>query len=663
MLFAILFAALSISVGISILYRINFADNILAKVIFGLPTGIIVASFILLALYAINGHFDNTIFYLTLAITFLISLALLYPFKFGRLSWYGSEKSKRDKEAFKKVIAWSIIVYAIIAFVLISSLYMKDGTLYCIGPAICSDLMYHIGIGNSLIYTPFPPRYLFTLNTTNIFPFISDFYTATLIKYGIGLRWAVLLPDLMLFFSAVVGVALLTYKVTKNVFISVATLFIFWFGSDYMMGIILYSLGSVTSLIPNMLEPLSVALGSYGASLTGFSAILSSAQVIVSNWTSIMYQMLLQQRDFVLGLPIGIMALYAIYLICFEKFRFSKSELIFLGIIIGTLPLVHPVTMEVVAAVGLFAFAYALFDKKRRKEIAYEFVLILIPVICLAVPQLLYMAHQKLATGWYRFIYQSFMPAAGNIFTSVLYSVLNIAVYWFEMVGIPLILAVIGFKLAPRRIRIMFIPFLLLWIFITVYAVQPNPVDSNKIFVYIFLIMSILASYPLLWLYNRKSLLVKVAAIVIIASISLNFAFVYRYWAMSPLPWITNAAFNATNFILQNTNQSAIFAVSNNESLLQVVSSLDHRQTLISIEFYVSMDEYTYPLQSLNSINAQIFGYGNCSVIKQYNISYIFYQEVNSSGERVFENHNFQLIYNTADPLRNRVIAIYKVIC
>ena len=203
----------------------------------------------------------------------------------------------------------------------------------------------------------------------------------------------------------------------------------------------------------------------------------------------------------------------------------------------------------------------------------------------------------------------------------------------------------------------------LLWVFITVYAVQPNPTDSNKIFVYIFLMMSILASYPLLWLYNRKSLLVKAAAIVIIASISLNFAFVYRYWAMSPLPWITSTAFNATNFILQNTNQSAIFAVSNNESLLQVVSSLAHRQTLISVEPYVAMDEYTYPLQQLNSINAQIFEYGNCTAIREYNISYVFYQESNVSGEKVFENSDFKLLYNTTDQLRNRVIAVYKAVC
>jgi hypothetical protein len=244
-----------------------------------------------------------------------------------------------------------------------------------------------------------------------------------------------------------------------------------------------------------------------------------------------------------------------------------------------------------------------------------------------------------------------------------IYGVFNIVIYWLEMIGIPLIIAIIGFKMAPKKVKALFIPFFLLWIFITVYAVQPNPTDSNKIFVYIFLFISILAGYPLLWIYKRKTLLAKAAVIVIIASINLNFAFIYYYWVQSPLPWTTSAAFNTTSFILENTNQSAIFAVSNNESLLQVVSSLAHRQTLISVEPYVEMDEYTYPLQQLDNINAQIFEYGNCTAIRDYNISYIFYQASNASGEKVFENSNFKLVYNTTDPLRNRVITIYKVIC
>ncbi|MEM4097900.1 MAG: hypothetical protein QXS81_04355 [Candidatus Micrarchaeaceae archaeon] len=663
MLLALLFIVLSALLGVGILSRIDFAEGAIAKFAFGLPVGMIISSFILLVLYIANGYFDNTIFYLTLIVLALTSIALFYPFKLDKFSIYGAGKGKKERKSLRNLIVWSSIVYAIIAFVLLSSLYMKNGTLYCLGPAICSDLMYHIGIGNSLIYTHFPPKYLFTINATNVFPFMSDFYTAVLIKFGLSLQWAVLLPDLMLFFSSVLGTGFLAYKITKNVFIAAAALFIFWFGSDYFMAIILYSLSSVSSLVPNVLPPLSTFLGGYGVSATGVGAILGSAQFIVSGWTSIIYQMLLPQRDFVMGMPIGIMLIYAIYLIAFEKVRFNKKELVFMGIMAGILPLVHPVTLEVIGFVGVFAFAYMLNDKKLRKQAVYEFLIILIPVICLATPQLAYMTHQKLAAGWYRFVYQSFIPATGNVFLSAAYGIINILVYWVEMIGIPLILAIIGLKFAPKKTKILFVPFLMLWIFITVFAVQPNPTDSNKIFVYIFLIISILAAYPLHWLYRRKALLAKIATIATIASVSLNFAFIYRYWALSPLPWITSSAFNAVTFILHNTNQSAIFAVSNNYSLLQTVSSLAHRQTIISIEPYVAMDEYTYPLRLLDSVNAQVFENGNCSVIREYNISYIFYQESNASDEKVFENSNFVKLYNTTDNLRNRVIAIYKAIC
>ncbi|MGC8710603.1 MAG: hypothetical protein ACP5RF_03290 [Candidatus Micrarchaeia archaeon] len=663
MLLAILFMTLSLLVGVSILSRISFADTLLAKLAFGFPTGVVVSSFLLLALYALNGYFNNVIFYLTLTLLAVISVALLYPFKFKGFGLYGRKNKGKDKNSFRKVIAVSLIVYVIIAFVLLSSMYMENGTLYCIGPAICSDLMYHIGIGNSLIFTSFPPKYLFTINATNVFPFISDFYTAVLMNYGMGLNLSAMLPYLLFFFSAVVGVALLTYRITKSPLIVATTLFIFWFGSDYMMGIIFYSLGSANITIPNVLPPLNMLLGEYGINTFGIHAILESAEFIVSGWTSIMYQMLMPQRDFVLGLPIGIMLIYAIYIFGIEKAKINKTDFLFIGIMLGTLPLVHPVTMEVVAVIGVFVLAYLLFDRSRRKETLLGLLLILIPAICLAVPQIIYMTQQKLASGWYNFIYGSFMPNTGNIFTSALYGILNIIVYWVEMVGIPLIIAIVGLKLAPKKVRVFFVPFLILWIFITVYSVQPYSSDSNKIFVYIFLMLSVVAGYPLAWLYSRKNLLAKSLVVILVASISLNFIFVYGYWASMPLPWITSAAFNATNYILQNTSQNAIFAVSNNNSLLQIVSTLGHRQTLISVEDYVEIDEYTYPLSELDNSNAQIFNYANCSTIKKYNISYIFYQESNASGEKVFENGNFIRVYNTTDALRNRVIAIYKVNC
>ncbi len=664
---AILLVVVSVLLGIMLMLRINFAESIIAKIAFGIPVGITVSSYIMLALYAANGMLTNTVFYATLALltSFLALLTYIEGAKWRhRKRKVGATSANADTKRLASVSLWAGIVFAIIAFVLLSSLYMSNGSLYCIGPQMCSDLMYHIGIGNSLVYTHFPPKYFFSINSTNVFPFISDFYTAVLMKYGMSLRWAVLIPDLLLFFSAIFGSAVLVYRMTKNVFITVSTMFIFWFGSDYFMAIVLYSLGTFTNVVPNLLPPLSSFLNGYGVhSVNPIFAILDTSQFVVSGWTSIVYQMLLPQRDFVLGLPLGIMIIYAAYGIAFEKIKLGNTDLLLIGGVIGTLPLVHPVTLEVVAVVGIFAFLYMLRDKKNRKKTLTEFLIILAIILCLAIPQLLYMSHQRLASGWYKFVYQNFMPAQPGYFDAGLDVLLNVAVYWIEMVGVPLILAILGFFLAPKRLRVFFAPFLILWIFIMIYAVQPNPSDSNKIFVYVFLIISVFASYLLYWIYGKKSILAKFAAVVLIALVSLNFAFIYLYWAHFPLAWISRTAFNATNFILQNTNQNAIFAVSNNNSLLSIVPSLAHRQTLVSMGIYVSMDEYTYPLQMLNQTNAQIFDNGSCSAIKRFNISYIFYQESNASGERVFSNVNFTKIYNATDNIRGKHIAIYKVNC
>lgn len=322
----------------------------------------------------------------------------------------------------------------------------------------------------------------------------------------------------------------------------------------------------------------------------------------------------------------------------------------------------HPVTLEVIAAFGLFTFAYLVSGRKRAKRTAYEFVLVLVPLLCLALPQLAYMAQQKLAEGWYSFIYQNFIYDSGNAVVSLLYSVFNVIIFWFEMIGVPLIIAVFGFKLAPKKVRILFIPFFLLWVFITIYSVQPVPADSNKIFLYIFLVLSAIAGYPLAWLYTKRKLLGKVSAIAILAAICLNFPLLYLHWMPVQNLWITATEFNASKFIIKNTPQNAIFAVNDNQSLIQVVSSLSHRETIMSIEPYVSIDEHTYPLQQLDYADKQVFQHGNCSVIRMYNISYVYYVGL-QSGQSVFDNGNFTLVYNATDWPWGKEIAIYKTNC
>ncbi len=664
MILGLLFFLVSLIFGIGIMLKIKFAKGIFLKIVFGFPVGIVISTFILLIFYIINGSFTNGIFYITLLLLALFSLVLYYPFKYKTYPLIEKTGNKNEEKGLKKAIIGGLAVYAIIAEVLLTSMYFNNGTLYCVGPAICSDLMYHIGIGNSIIYTNFPPKYLFTMGSKNVFPFISDFYTAVLMKYGLNLRWASILPYLILFFSAVFGTDFLIYKLTKNAFITVASLFIFWFGSDYFMALVLYSISVVNHSIPIVILPFETLLREYGLQINSTPmAILTTTEFIVSGWTSIFYQMLLPQRDFVLGLPIGIMLLYAIYEIAFEKIQYNKLELIFLGVMAGTLPLVHPVTLEVISVFGIFSFLYMAREKQSRPKAIRALLWILIPLVAIAIPQLVYMTSQKLASGWYKFIYQAYVPYTGNLLLSIIYGIVNIAIYWIELVGLPLILAIFGLKLAPRKLKEMFLPFLLLWMLITVYSIQPNPEDSNKVFLYVFLILSVLASYPLFWLYKKRNKFLKISSIILIALISFNFVLVYGHWLLSPLPWITKAAFGAVDFILNNTSNSAVFAVSNNESLLQTVSSLAYRQTIISIEPYVEMDEHTYPLSLLNSINYQIVEMGNCSVIKKYNVSYVFYQEPNSTGIKAFDNKNFTLVYNTTDRLRDRIIAIFKVVC
>ena len=88
----------------------------------------------------------------------------------------------------------------VISLMLATSIYWYGGSIFCRSIAFCSDLAYHLGIGNSLLYSHFPPKYYFSAGTENVFPFIADLYMSVLYEQGAGFVLAVVVPSVMCFF-------------------------------------------------------------------------------------------------------------------------------------------------------------------------------------------------------------------------------------------------------------------------------------------------------------------------------------------------------------------------------------------------------------------------------------------------------------------------------
>lgn len=659
MLLAIAFLLLSVALGFGLVERLKFFDSLLETFALGAPVGIVISSFLAFALDALSGGFSDLVFYISLAIMAL-SLAFLYrnELRTGRFALRKMRLTSAPKE-----IAYAIFaIYGVIALVLLTSLYMQNGTLFCISPSICSDLMYHIGIGNSVIYSGFPPKFPYTIGATNVFPFINDFYSALLIRYGLGLVGSAMIPYLILFLAAVVFTTELAYAILKNKFAATASMLIFWFGSDFIMAFILYPLSSALSFVPNELIPLSYLLQDYHISATGIGAILATSGTIISGWTFILYQNLFPQRDFVLALPLAAALIYFSYEFLFSKKRFNRWQMVLVGVIAGLMPLTHPITLLVLIFVGAFVFIKLFADRKRRRELKALALYVFLPALILALPQVAYMASQPPVPGRYHFVYQYYFKEGSSVASTILTNLVYVPSFWIDLVGLPLLLAIVGYALAKKEARSFALPFIAIWIMITIFSFELDNSDAEKFFMYTFLMLCILGGYVFASMY-KKGFGWKLLAIALVLANIANFPVFYARWAATPLPWLSASELNASAFALHNTSSSSLFAVSDYGSLQDTVSSLGGRQALISMYPYTEIDEYTYPLPQLVSDNTRIFATGNCTLIRSLNVSYIYLLSNSTNDTAPFSNSNFTQVFSQPDPLRGATLYIYKSLC
>jgi len=669
MLIAIIILVVSLFLGICSTAKIKAINSLTLLIAAGSAFGMASFSFIIFAVYALVGSINPTTTLVSILISLGIGILLCGKSSIKRLK----SLIKKDRMGMPKALFLATFtIFIIMDLVIITTLFTKNGAIYCANINTCSDLSYHIGIGNSIIYTHFPPKYLFTIQTKNIFPFITDLYASLLIYYGMPLVSAIYVQDILLFFSLTFLVAFTAFELTKKQAVAIITELIFWFENNYAVALPLYA---VWKYLPNVIKAIqgpNSLLAIYGIyKLHGLAELIETTHFMIDAWTNIFYVMLLPQRDFLLGLSFGMLISYLAYKVWFLNKEENKSDLIMLGLLTGMLPLIHPPTLIVIIIVQAFLLAYDVIGILRKKSkfgrIAKKWIFIIAPAIAFAVPQIIYMFSQKLATGWYHFIYLDLIYYGNNLLSTIGLSIIHFVASWVEFLGIPAILALIGIKYAKQDLKLFSMPFLILFILINVYTFQPNAADENKMGVYILFILAIFSAYALeaLW---RKGIFSKTLVVFLILITIGGFISPYYYWITRPFVLFSKPQLETAQFILNNTSPNSIFATSDYENLFQLVSSIAARETLISIYYYVSLDVHTLPLEALVNINNEIIENASCTAAEEYNISYIYFRTSNLNDTKAFNNNsNFSVVYfkidNQTDNPNGRYLIIYKSLC
>ncbi len=389
---------------------------------------------------------------------------------------------------------------------------MKDG-IYTGGSQNLGDLPFHLGAifsftdGNN-----FPPQNPSWAGAKFTYPFIADFLTACFVKLGADVKDAMFAQNVAWCFSLLVILERFVSKLTQNKLagrIAPALLFFsgglgfLWFARDFWE-----SSQGLWNFLNHL--PRDYTIGDH------------------FRWGNSIVVLFITQRSLLLGMPLTIVVLATLWRIFnaetakdAEKkkspLRLFASSPFLLGLLAGTLPLIH--LHSLVALFVVTAFCFAMRTDKWREWIAFG-----IGVCIIAIPQLVW-ALSGSATESTKFFEWHFGWDSRDQ---------NALWFWIKNTGlvIPAIIAAIilisrkdaknakteGQKPKTKDLLLFYIPFAFLFLVSNVAKLAPWEWDNIKILIYWFVGSIPLIAYALVWLWERKSIF-KVVAVACFAGL------------------------------------------------------------------------------------------------------------------------------------------------
>ena len=531
----LLITLLTIS-GLSVTYLFDKDAPLLWRLSAGNIVGSLVFSLICFLTACFFGFTTATV-----SLSLLISLlpVLLLIRKTNRAKFdadWRKAKGKLEGANFKKSLR---LIYYIFFFVLFCLFFERAivetaGGIFTGASQNYGDLPFHLGAifsfteGNN--FPPENPSYAFAKFS---YPFMADLITAGFMKLGASLRDAMFVQNVFLAFSLLVILERFTFKLTGNRLAGKIAPVILFFSGGF--GFLWF--------IDDFLKA--------AQSFTGFLWKLPEDYTIGDKfrWGNSLVVLFITQRSLLLGMPLTIIVLHKLWEIFagentakqreagngnepngkeFSIFHFPLS-IFLVGLLAGTLPLIHAHSLAVLFIVSAFLFFFRL-DKWR------EWLTFGAGVSIIAIPQLVW-AMTGSATRLTEFIAWNYgWDARGDNFlwfwlknTGIFVPLLIFGIYliWEQWAGDdesdPAKESEVGGKKSEREQRsilrvprpasflLFFLPFLLCFIISNVIKLAPWEWDNIKVLIYWFIGAIPFAAFVLARLWNQDKILKIVA--------------------------------------------------------------------------------------------------------------------------------------------------------
>ena len=379
MILSVIFIALIALGGQAITYLFLEEEGFMRRLAAG---NIIGAAILGLAGFILASFFGLTVITVLIALLITLSPLALYKDKDRRhrvwLDWQRA-KGKFDGANFQKILRFAYYAFFFLLFWFFFERAMietESGILTGASQNL-GDLPYHLGaIFGFTDGQNFPPQNPSFSGARFSYPFIADFITACVMKLGVDVRTAMLVLNVSWAFSLLVLLEWFVVRLTGNKLAGrIAPFLLFfsgglgflWFFNDYL---------------------------GQGKSLWEFLWNLPRDYTIGDKfrWGNSMVTLFITQRSLLLGMPLTLIVLgYLWRVFSGEKeinrdeqgtFRLSDLRSPFLvGLLAGTLPLIHLHSLAVLFIVGVFLFI--LRPQRWREWIAFG-----LGTAVIAVPEL-----------------------------------------------------------------------------------------------------------------------------------------------------------------------------------------------------------------------------------------------------------------------------------
>jgi len=581
--------------------------------------------------FSLGILFTSWIFFLSLFFNlgFYFGFFLLILANVCCLIFYKKAKKEKRKEEIKKSKFGRILFYItllLITFWFVTALRFDSQGNLIASDGFYSDIPWHLGIQNFFAYSKnlkllFPYFY----NTTLYYPFLPDFYIAMLIKSGVDSVVINILLNPILAFFLVYSFYSFSKTITKDELKAGFSTFLFFFASAGIFSIITNLLGYDYCIAPS--KPVNSLINLF---FSGDTSVYNFAEVIRNIFTP--------QRGYLIVFPIDLLLL---------SLLFERKKPLLYFFILSLLPFFHSHSF---IALSIFSLLWL----KEKKNIKYFFILIL------SIPQVVYILLQPKSNFFYFVNEQFFCGITKN-------PILARLITWTRAFGPIIIIGLIGWYITYKKDKKLFefsIPAILMFLLVNIISLQPSFGDNNKLTLFFLIFLAIFSSFIV-----EKKMLALVFLILACENTFFYMWFQFNLLINGQPPLFSKIDFAVAELIKNKTESDSIIlsvpAELNNEvySLFNPVAALTGRRSISTMDGYLGCIGIPYEKVAKVSGDAyKIYATWNCSLLKKYNISYVFIGPYEKRFIKTYPTQpNFQKIFNVT--YENQSYLLYKVNC